>query len=349
MRRAAWLLLGLALVCTSATARATPRPPPQPSHGGPIAAFRCGLRTLSYGDPSTSKATPMAVYYPTSSPEKRTRKDPHVLLVAGDAPMAAGVFPLVMLSHGSGGTTFGHYDTACYLARHGYVVGAPLHAGNNFFDHSAEGTARMWRGRPKALSAALDAVLADAALAPHIDRARIGAAGFSAGGYTVLVAAGAVGDMAGIARHCTAHATDDLEFCDLAGKSLPPKPFGDDTIVHAADPRIRAVVAMAPVAVLFGPGSMADVTVPVRLYQAERDRVLRSPFHVENVRKLLPKPPEYVLVENAAHYAFLSPFPAAARASLGEIAADPAGFDRAGFHEQLNGEILAFFARTLRP
>jgi predicted dienelactone hydrolase len=340
--------LALMLALGGATAEATPRPAPLPSHAGPAAAFRAALRTLSYSDPSTKKPTPLAVYYPTTNPEKRLRRDLYTLQVASDAPIAAGVFPLIVLSHGSGGTTLGHHDTGTYLARHGYVVAAPLHAGNNFFDHSAEGTPRMWRGRPRALSAALDAVLADGAIAPHVDRARIGAAGFSAGGYTVLVAAGAVADLANLSRHCSAHAADDVEFCGLAGKAPPPKGSGDDSLVRAADPRIRAVVAMAPVAVLFGSGSMADVTVPVRLYQAERDRVLRSPFHVENVRRLLPKPPEYVLVEDAAHYSFLAPFPASARASLGEIAADAPGFDRVAFHERLNAEILAFFARTLR-
>jgi predicted dienelactone hydrolase len=348
MSRALALLL-LLLPLGGGAALATPRPAPLPSHAPSAAAFHCGLRTLSYSDPSTSKATPLAVYYPTSAPEKRLRREPYTLQVASEAQIAAGVFPLVMLSHGSGGTTLGHNDTASYLARHGYVVAAPLHAGNNFFDHSAEGTPRMWRGRPKALSAALDAVLADAAIAPHVDRGRIGAAGFSAGGYTVLVAAGAIADVGNLQRHCSAHAGDDVEFCGLAGKAPPAKPVGDDTIVRAADPRIRAVAALAPVGVLFGTGAMTDVNVPVLLYQAERDRVLRSPFHVENVRRLLPKPPEYVLVENAGHYSFLAPFPAAARAELGEIAVDAPGFDRIAFHERLNGELLAFFARALRP
>jgi len=62
----------------------------------------------------------------------------------------------------------------------------------------------------------------------------------------------------------------------------------------------------------------------------------------------LPRPPEYVVVENATHFAFLAPLPPAIAAEAPALAKDRPGFDRAAFHERLNAEIVAFFARTLR-
>ncbi|HWE30571.1 MAG TPA: hypothetical protein VHB97_21335, partial [Polyangia bacterium] len=140
------------------------------------AVFHCGLRDLQYKDPSTGAATQLTVYYPTPGGEEAVRRDLYTLSAAPDAPPADGKLPVVLWSHGSGGTTLSHHDSAEHLARRGFIVVTPLHAGNNHFDHSGEGTARMWQGRPRALAAALDAVLADKVLGAHVDVTRVGAA-----------------------------------------------------------------------------------------------------------------------------------------------------------------------------
>jgi predicted dienelactone hydrolase len=311
------------------------------------ATFHCGLRELTYKDPSTGTATQLTVYYPTPGGEQSLRRDLYTLSVAPDAPPIDGKLPLILWSHGSGGTTLGHHDSAEWLARRGFIVVAPLHAGNNHFDHAAEGTARMWQGRPRALTAALDAVIADGKLGPHVDVARIGAAGFSAGGYTVLVAAGAIADIGLLVKHCATHAAEDQEFCSYS-HGQPAPDVGKLEPLRLQDKRIRALVAMAPVGVLFGSDAMAGITVPVRLYRPEKDVVLRQPFHAEHVHQLLPKA-EYVVVPNAGHYAFLTPFPTGLGPGVGPIAEDPPGFDRAAFHGKLNAELTQFFQRTLAP
>ncbi len=56
---------------------------------------------------------------------------------------------------------------------------------------------------------------------------------------------------------------------------------------------------------------------------------------------------EYVVVNNAGHFSFLSPFPGEAKKSLRAVADDPEGFDRKGFHAQMNQEILDFLVRSL--
>ena len=339
MRRATIAVGALLLTLLPLGARAADAP-------AAAAVFHCGLRELTYKDPSTGAATQLTVYYPTPGGEQSLRRDLYTLSVAPDAPPADGKLPVILWSHGSGGTTLGHHDSAEWLARRGFIVVAPLHAGNNHFDHSGEGTARMWQGRPRALTAALDAVLADGKLGAHVDVARIGAAGFSAGGYTVLAAAGAVGDMALLFKHCATHAAEDQEFCSYShGQAPDPSQLPS---LKVQDKRIRAVVAMAPVGVLFGAEAMAGLDAPVRLYRAEKDLVLRQPFHAEHVHQLLPKA-EYAVVANAGHYAFLSPFPPGLGPGVGPVADDPPGFDRPAFHQKLNAELTQFFQRTLAP
>lgn len=304
------------------------------------AGAEVGLRRASYADPGREGApAPLLLWYPTTAPEQAVRRGPLTLSVAPDAPIAEGRYPLILVSHGSGGSALGHADTAMALARRGYVVATVQHAGNSVDDNRNAGRAAMWRDRPRQFSAALDAVLADPEIGGRADAARIGALGFSAGGYTVLVAAGGVADIGRIAEHCAAH-PEDSGFCGLGNDS----PAG--TVTHH-EARLRAAVAMAPVSALFGDGALDCVTIPIRLYGAEKDAVVMPVLHAERVKALLPKAPEYELVPNAGHFAFMAPVPPAMAAEIGPPALDPPGFDRAAFHERLNAEVAAFFDRTL--
>src|SRR6202789_919922 len=118
--------------------------------------------------------------------------------------------PVILLSHGFGGTAriMAWFGTA--LARHGYVVVAVDHPGNNGRDPMTVGGAVLYWERPGDLAAALDRVKSDPSLGSHLDLNRIGAAGFSAGGFTTLVEAGARVDFDRFLRFCEAHPDDGI-------------------------------------------------------------------------------------------------------------------------------------------
>ncbi len=302
------------------------------------AAAEVGMRVSAFTDPVDGGTARVVVWYPTHAPETPVRRGPFVFQVAEGGPVAEGRHPLVVVSHGSGGSAFGHADTAMALARRGYVVAAAHHRGNAFDDDRDAGTERMWRNRPAQLSAALDHVLAEPDLADRLDRERVGALGFSAGGYTVLVAAGGQAELGLIAAHCRTPPAGE-RFCHRGNEETEAR-------VEARDPRIRAALLMAPVGVPFSKDGLAGVTIPIRLYRAERDEQIAA-SQVEELRNRLPTPPEYEVVRDAGHFAFLMPVPAPLAAELGPPAWDPPGFDRAAFHERLNAEITDFFDRAL--
>ncbi|MGQ9369860.1 alpha/beta hydrolase family protein [Azospirillum sp. ST 5-10] len=314
---------------------------------GPVLAD-AGLVRLPYQDPAHGRPARMVVWYPTDASAAPQRMGPFTMTVAPGAEPRPGRHPLVVISHGSGGSELGHGDTAAALAERGFVVVALQHPGNSYDDNGEARRPAMWRNRPRQFSAALDAVLAHPRLGPLVDGGRIGAIGFSAGAYTVLVAAGGVADLSGISEHCARHPDDS--FCsqsEVSGTDPAESAAARTGAVAARDPRVRAVVVMAPPAAPFGEGALAGVTVPVRLYGGAADTVVPPRHHAERIRDLLPAPPEWELVANAGHFAFMTPFPAALAAEIGPPAEDPPGFDRTAFHRRLNDEVADFFERTL--
>ena len=284
-----------------------------------------------------------ALWYPTDGNAGKTTIGPFTMSAIRDAPLSEGRYGLILLSHGTGGGRLNHRDTAIRLAEGGYIVAAPEHAGDSWRDGRYGGTSANWRRRPRQLSAVLDRLLGDAAFGSSIDAARIGAVGHSAGGYSVLALIGGRADPAVLAHHCTRHRELDPLFCGYG------RPGGQDgePMPDVTDRRVGAIVAVAPVGALFGDGAFSGVTVPAQIHRMEGDRILRKPWHADNIVRLLGGSVQLVVHPKAHHFAFITPFPAALVDDVGAPARDPAGFDRRAFLTELDGQILRFFDGAL--
>ena len=188
--------------------------------------------------------------------------------------------------------------------------------------------------------------LEDASLGSHIQRERIGVVGHSNGGYTALAVAGAKPTPAAIVAHCQQH-PDDSRFCSQGGAATREAARKAGDLPDVCDPRVRAIVVMAPNTAPFTNEALAQVAVPVRVYGAERDDLTRVRYHAERLAKALPSQTEYVLAQRAGHFSFVARFPGILRLVAGEAARDPEGFDRDAMHEAMNREIVGFFDRKL--
>ena len=308
--------------------------------------FGAGFLDLQLTDPVEGGPMPAIVFYPTKSDGGSTQVGPFTIAATRGAAPAPGSYPLIVHSHGTGGSHLGHHDTLAALARAGFVAAAVEHPRDNYRDGSGFATDLQLIGRPHHIVALIDGVLAHATVGPLVDRARIGMAGFSAGGYTTLLIAGAVPDFSLQAEYRRAVPKDPLrERADAAGKQRR-KP--DLKIV--ADPRVRAIFLMAPaLGYVFDKAGLAKVEVPVRLYRPTADEILAHPWNAERIAQMLPKPPEYQLIEGAGHYIFLPPCPILLALRIPAICKDPKGIDRAAIHVRLNAEMIEFFRRTLAP
>ncbi len=307
-----------------------------------------------YEVPGKGESTPaitVALFYPSAAPGREIPMGPFSIRAAIRGASAPTVKGLIVLSHGLGGVELAHSRLAEALAARGYLVAALRHPGDNYLDGSLfkKTPERYFAERPRQVSRVLDALLADPQWKDRIARdakgPRIGVLGHSAGGYTVLALAGGVPDLAQSKQHCQEEGQDDPLYCGTVGAGWPIVP--PQAGPPLKDERVRAVVAMAPMGVVFTAVSLAKVQVPVAVYAGVKDRWLVPRFHAMWVAKNIPGA-ELHLVPNAWHFAFMDAPSMPIQTPDGDIAADPPGFDRAAFLKALGPELADFFDKTLK-
>lgn len=141
----------------------------------------------------TTAATPVLSYHPLalSAPGRAVE-----LQVRVTAPATGGDLPLLLLSHGHGGSNFasslyGYGPLATFYAAHGFVVVQPTHLDSKTLalDPGGPEGALFWRSRAEDMTRILDQIGTVEAetprLAGRLDRTRVAAVGHSMGGHTV--------------------------------------------------------------------------------------------------------------------------------------------------------------------
>lgn len=268
--------------------------------------------------------------------------------VALNAPVQGQGLPLILISHGTGGSLTSHLDTAQALARAGMVVLAITHIGDNSQDRSYVGNRIDLIDRPRQIKVALDWIFSSWPGSSSINSKRVGIFGFSLGGFTSLVLLGGTPELSRMAQLCdTKPDVPECEFIKRAqGDQLSPSA---EIPNWTHDSRIKAGVIAAPAAAyLFGPGDLRDVNAPIQMWRVENDTWASDAWNGAIVRDNLKVHPDTHVVQGPDHFVFLTPCSEALRAAVPPICQDPAGFDRAAFHRAFNQSIVDFFGTQLR-
>ena len=302
-------------------------------------AQAAGLRLIEIPAEPGGPALKAAVWSPCAAPPQETKLGPFTLAAVIDCPVTGEKLPLIVVSHGYGGTYLGHHDTAEALADAGFIVVALNHPDDTASNKAKSQDFTALLTRPTDVRRLISHMLGASPLSPNIDPQRIGFFGFSRGGYTGLVLAGGNPDFSRLGFVCR-YLTRTL--CGLFSGGAAPA----NALVH--DPRIKAFVIADPLSGAFGTReSLKDVTAPVQLWGSQRGGDGVAPEDVAAVARDLPAPPDFHKVPGSGHFAFLSPCPEQLAVSAPEICVDSPGFDRAMFHKELNAQVVGYFQRHL--
>jgi predicted dienelactone hydrolase len=208
-----------------------------------------GLLETQIIAPHHGRSMGIALWYPADAGPIETFAENPVFEggpVRRDAKPTAGKHPVVLLSHGMGGSYLALNWLASGLAKRGAIVVGVDHPNGWFGDRQIDKMFNHWT-RAWDLRVALDHVLADPAMKSFIDPDRVFAIGFSFGGWTALSLGGATASRTGNHAYChgagaRSHTCTDLSHFGLseANSSTPLW-----TASHK-DPRVKAVVAIDP-------------------------------------------------------------------------------------------------------
>jgi predicted dienelactone hydrolase len=281
---------------------------------------------------------------------------------ARDANLASTLakYPLVVLSHGTGGSALQMAWLGTAIAANGYIAVAVNHPGNNATEaYTAQGFSTWWE-RARDLSVVIDSMLADPTFGNHIDSHRIGAAGFSLGGYTMIEIAGGTTDVGSFRQFCASHPAEVVcqsppEFPTLVEDfnklSTTDAPF-QAALAHAGDSyrdtRVRAVFAIAPpLGPAFRPAGLSAIAIPVRIIAGQADATVPIANGAEYFAANIPGAKLTILPGNVGHYVFLDVCTAAGRKTLSLLCNDGEGVDREAVHASTATLAVEFFRKTL--
>ncbi len=274
--------------------------------------------TMEFVMENIDRSTPVTLWYPALNeggaaeavvydmgvsdlvgPDTSLISDGHALLGAPPA-MTDAPYPLVVISHGLGGSRFGYFRLAEHLASYGFVVASVEHVGTALRD-GFEGTSEVGSAnniasiyyRPADIMHVIDyadmLTSTGGPLVGVIDTDNVAVWGHSTGGTTALQAGGARLDMAALSAWCADKDSEEFaaESCQFVGHEEElAKLYSVDNPEAGLfpalwDTRVDAVVAVSPGGELhaFGDEGMAAIQVPTLITFGTSDAIVSPEYN----------------------------------------------------------------------
>jgi len=314
-----------------------------------------GYQTIELAVTHRDRPLPLHIWYPG--------KDDGVVKPLGKNAVFTGVevrsgaapqdqkFPIVLLSHGSGGNAINIGWIAAHLADQGMVVVSTNHPGTTSRDSLPRETLKIWQ-RPDDFTAILDFFEKTPPLDLQVDMTRVGAVGFSLGGYTVLGLAGARVSKQKYIDYCVK--TPELLDClwyRAAGvdlKSIDGEKFEQSNL----DDRIKTSVAIDPgLAQAFIVESLEKLHSPVLIVNLGSQSMVPAGVEGDEIAAAL-KHSEYARIEGATHFSFLGECTALGEIIIKEegdepICSEVSDRKRSDIHNELKGLISDYLKKQL--
>lgn len=266
-----------------------------------------GFREIHYGE-EDGRPLNIAIWYPTTNQQKTVFIGDNVVFYGSEVvPNAIPIndsrkLPLIVVSHGYGGSWQNLSWLAYELAGKGYIIAAPNHPGTTFFNKDINQSRKLWL-RPEDLSKTIDILKEDKLLANHIDMNKISAIGHSLGGWTVIALSGARFDIDLFKEDCTENS--QLKACQLVNELGLDNPKLTQSML---DSRIKSFISLdAGLVRGFTPESLKNINIPSLIIGAGVD-VGDMNVELESGylrRFLLKSLSTYTVIPDAMHFSFI--------------------------------------------
>lgn len=273
-----------------------------------------GQQTFSFMDESRHRPVVTDVWYPTDDTVKASDRKfspfiRHYTVRNGQLPTRK--MPLILLSHGTGGGRLTMEWLAQGLVQRGFIVAAVDHWGNTYDNKVPLEFLKPWE-RPLDIRFALTALLTNTPFSTVIDSRRIGAAGFSFGGYTVVALAGAVLDYKALLTYYKTKGRQEIDIPELPGVAK----YLDDPSLQAAikklpslqDNRISAFLAISPALGqgFVRKGQMKAIQAPVYVTGSQSDKMAPVKTNAYHYHALISGSGYYEFGGKTGHYVMLN-------------------------------------------
>lgn len=272
--------------------------------------------------------------------------------VAGDGPL-----PVVLMSHGTGGSAESIGWLARSVAQAGHVVIGAQHHGNTAGEPCGPEGFLCWWERASDLSILLTLLAERGPFAGRLALNRVAAVGFSLGAHTVLAMAGAVTSM----ERYVQSAADFPTFLN-GPREMPEAARHIPELMQASHPfrsawarqsdsfldrRIRAVTAIAPPPPVrsFDPATVAAIEIPVLLITGEADTEAPSPVGADWLVEKNAHFHRAKASSRAGHHTFLGLPADPERDGHALLFRDTGGVSRSDVHEEVAKATISFLTR----
>lgn len=319
-------------------------------------SYTVGQQSFVYFDSARQRPLKVEIWYPsenklTENVGENTQKTIFKSLrTAFHAPIASGNWPMLVLSHGTGGNRFSLNWLVQRFVPHGYVMVAVDHYGNTF-DNKIPREFLKWWERATDISYVISHVLKEEDFLGQINQNRIGGIGFSLGGYTQIALAGGKVD-----RALVASMEKDLppEFPETAGRIhlLNDQELNQSYELFAGrvkDKRIKSFFVMAPA---LGSGfdssqQFESVTAPVFMVAGRGDTNTPIASNAQNYHRLISTSKLTLFNEFVGHYVFLNEPTEFGKKVAPDICVDHPRVNRKEIHDTVFTLAKEFFDKNL--
>jgi predicted dienelactone hydrolase len=312
-----------------------------------------GQRTFHFKDEKRNRPLVTEIWYPTTDTLKQSDKafSPFTREVTvRDGKLPATKLPLILISHGTGGSRLSLEWLADALVQKGFIVAAVDHWGNTYDHKLPLEFLKPWE-RPQDISFVISSLLDQPDIKAVINPDKIGMAGFSFGGYTAIALAGGRFDFLSLLNYYKTTGRQEINVPEFPGlnKYLDDK----DLLVVAKNPptlsdkRIKAFFSISPA---LGPGFVSDrdITAPVYIVGSQSDSIAPVKTNALRYHQLIKGSQYYVNPGKTGHYVMLQEAIDDVKKEAATYFTDDATVSRHQVHLKVDSLAVGFFVKYLK-